>query len=238
MRIIAFGSSHAVGYKLSDVENSHYDTVSNLAFPSIVANYFNCECKNYAKCANPMDQILTDIMAYIPHGHPDDVIILQLPKWPHWFKLITPDNHVHNINNPDSLNDKGSKYSKALESYMGVLTGDAHWTRIWYVNFFSIMNLLFQHNKKFIWFFDSYSAEYLEFDTRVNILPQGLSFQMRDIKKSMPDPAQYYIPQIYSIYLEEHCPESVMPGGHYNEIGHKFWAENVLIPAIKERLTN
>lgn len=237
MRIVAFGSSHTVGFKLNDVKDSHYDTISNFAFPNIVAEHFNCPVVNYGKCANPIDQIYTDVLAYLPYQQPDDIIILQLTKWTHWFKLITPDNHVYNINNPDSLKDKGAAYTGALEGLMGTLTGDSHWVRTWYLNFFSIMNVLFQHNRKFVFFFDSYSVEYLEFDTRVNILPDGLSHQMRDIKKSMPDPSQYYLEEIFSLYLEKECPGSIIEGGHYNEIGHKFWAEQVLIPAIKTRLT-
>ena len=158
MRFIAFGSSHTTGYKLSDVEHAKEDQISRFAYPALVADYFNVELLNFGRTGNSIDQIYTDVLGYMCEAEEDDFLIIHLPVNPTWFRLITSDNTSVNIVKPESLNFKGKEFSKALESFYGFLTGDAHWNRIWYIYFYSLMNLLHYKNKKFIWFFDSYST--------------------------------------------------------------------------------
>ena len=233
MRIITFGSSHSVGYGLPDVVgNPDYDTPSQLAYSNIVAEHFNYEHLNLSKCGNSIEQIHADIMSTDIDNN--DIVVLQISTNPNWFKLITPDNKPYNVMNPDSLDHKGKEYSKALHGLLGTLTGDNHCRRLWYIHFFSIMQLL--DNKKVVWFFDRYLKEYFEFDHMISTMPVDIQNQLKSIKTKSDKLVSTYVGEIYSNYLNENCPESVQDNGHYNEIGHRFWAENVLIPAV-DKLT-
>ena len=232
MRIITFGSSHAVGYGLEDVKDKHYDTVSKFAFSNVVAEHFGCDHINLAKCGNSMEQLLADILS--TNFEQDDIIILQVSTNPSWFKLITPDNQSYNVMNPDCLDFKGSEYTRALHGLLGTLAGDNHWRRMWYIHFYTIMNIL--ANKKVVWFFDRYLPEYFNFDVEVSKMPVDISYQLQSIKKNSDKLVSTYVGEIYTKYLNENCPNAVQDHGHYNEIGHRFWAENVLIPAV-DKLT-
>jgi hypothetical protein len=108
MRIVAFGSSHTTGYKLTDITGMEYNAISKFAYPQVTADALKCECVNYGKTGNGIDQIYTDIFGYLPESQPDDVIIIHLPVNTTWFKLITADDTVTNIVKPDSLNYKGT----------------------------------------------------------------------------------------------------------------------------------
>jgi hypothetical protein len=234
MRIITFGSSHAVGYGLSDVKNEHYDTVSKFAFSNIVAEHFGCENINLARCGNSIEQIHADIMS--TDFDENDIIILQVSTNPNWFKLITPDNQSYNVMNPDCLDFKGGQYKRALHGLLSTLTGDNHWRRLWHIHFYSIMHLL--ANRKVVWFFDRYMPEYFDFEKELSTMPVDISNQLKSIRKLCPNVTNTFVGQVYAKYLNRNCPESVQDNGHYNEIGHRFWAENVLIPHIKEQLTS
>lgn len=237
MRIINFGSSHSVGYGLNDVKDKHHDTLSEYAFPSLVAKYFGCELVNYAKCGNSIDQMNMDVLAYLASAREDDFVILQVSTNPNWFKLIATDNSIHNIVNPDSLNHKGLKYSAGLRSLMGALTGDNHWRRMWFIHFYSLANLLLKSNIKFVWFFDRYLIEYIEFDDEIQKMPEPIKSQIQLLRQATGALEPFYLNQIYADYLNANCPDSIMENGHYNEIGHKFWTEKVLLPGIETRLT-
>lgn len=231
MRIITFGSSHSVGYGLSDVVgNPNYDTHSRFAFSNIVAEHFKCEHLNLSKCGNSIDQLHADVLS--TKFEDNDIIILQVSTNPTWFKLIMPDNTLHNVINPDSLLHVGPEQTRALYELLGTLTGDNHWRRLWFIHFYSIMKLL--SNKKVVWFFDRYLIEYFEFDTEISTMPVDIQNQIKSIRDNTPELVSTYIGEIYSDYLNANCPESVQDNGHYNEIGHRFWAENVLIPAVEK----
>ena len=221
MRIISFGSSHTVGYGLSDVINSHYRTVSKFAYPNIVAQHFDCPCINYAKCSNSLEQMHLDILSYFAESRDDDFLIIQISTNPAWTTLITSDNDVVYVTNPDSLNAKGNNYKKSLHELYGTLTSANHWNRIWYLHFYSIMSLLYYSNKKFIWFFDRYPDEYFKFEKTISNMPL----------------AQTQIEEIYAEYLGKYYADWMFEDGHFNESAHMVWANQILIPEIKKRLT-
>jgi lysophospholipase L1-like esterase len=237
MRIIAFGSSHTVGYGLSDVVNSHYKTVSKFAYPNIIAQHFDCPVVNYAKCSNPMEQMHLDILSYFAESRDDDFIIVQVSTNPSWTTLINPDNDVVFITNPDSLNKKGSDYKKSLHGLYGTLTSENHWNRIWYLHFYSIMNLLHYSNKKFIWFFDRFSSEYDRFNEVAMKLPPAICEQVFNIRNSCPSPEHTRVKEIYANYLGQNFNEWMFEDGHFNESAHMVWANHILIPEIEKRLT-
>jgi hypothetical protein len=229
MRIISFGSSHSVGYGLPDVVNNpDYNTHSKFTFSNIVAEHFGFEHINLSKCGNSIDQLHADILS--TDFEDSDIIILQVSTNPNWFKLITPDNEPYNVINPDSLDHKGKEYTRALHGLLGTLTGDNHWSRLWYIHFYSIMRLL--DSKKVVWFFDRYIKEYFEFDYMLSTMPVDIQNQIKSIKHNSDKLVSAYVGKIYSDYLNQNCPQSVQDNGHYNEIGHRFWAEHVLIPAV------
>jgi hypothetical protein len=233
MRIITFGSSHSVGYGLPDVkDNPNYDTPSKFSYANITAEYFGVEHINLAKCGNSIDQIHADILS--TDFEENDVIILQVSTNPSWFKLITPNNKPYNVMNPDSLVHAGLEYTRALHGLLGTLTGDNHWRRLWFIHFYSIMQLL--STKKVVWFFDRYLIEYFEFDTEISTMPVDIQNQIKSIRDKNSKLVNTYIGEIYSSYLNSNCPESVQDNGHYSEIGHRFWAEKVVIPAV-DKLT-
>jgi len=238
MRIIAFGSSHTTGYRLKDViDNPWHDAISQYSYPQVTADILNCECINKARTGNGIDQIYTDVYGFLPESLPDDIFVIQLPVNPSWFKLITSENDAVNIVKPDSLNYKGRKFKQALNYFYGILAGENHFNRLWYINFYSLINLLHLHNKKFVWFFDSYAIQYEEYDSIIRVMPNWTAKEIADIKKATPDPTQYYLGIKFADYLSWHLPTSLKDCGHHNEDGHKFWAENVLVPYIKEQLT-
>jgi hypothetical protein len=237
MKLVAFGSSHTTGYKLKDIADAKVDQISAYAYPSVTANILEWEYANYARTGNSIDQIYTDVFGYLAESTDDDFIIIQLPVNPTWFRLITADNQSVNIVKPESLDYKGKMYRDALHSYLGKLTGDNHFNRIWYIYFYSLINLLHSRNKKFIWFFDSYSVLWEEYDTIISKMPESIQIEIHKIRKASPDPKLTYIDKFFSDYLFEHIPKSFKPCGHYDEDGHRFWAEKVLVPAIKSRLT-
>jgi len=237
MRIISFGSSHTVGYGLSDVANSHYRTVSKFAYPNIVAQHFDCPCINYAKCSNSLEQMHLDILSYFAESRDDDIIIVQISTNPSWTTLINPDNDVVFVTNPDTLNNKGSAYKKSLHGLYGTLTGANHWNRIWYLHFYSVISLLHYSNKKFIWFFDRYPNEYFKFDETILSMPAPIAKQIINIRNSCPDPSTTQIKEIYADYLVNYCPEWMFKDGHFNESAHMIWANHILIPEVKRRLT-
>ena len=237
MRIIAFGSSHTVGYGLSDVVDSHYATVSKFAYPNIVAEHFDCPCINYAKCSNSMEQMHLDILSYFAESRDDDFLIVQISTNPSWVTLINPDNDLVHVTNPDSLNHKGSNYKKSLHSLYGTLTNANHWNRIWYLHFYSIMSLLYYSNKKFIWFFDRFPDEYFDFENTIKSMPNQIAKQLTNIRNSCPDPERTQVKEILADYLGKYYPEWSLKDGHYNESAHMAWAKQVLISEIQQRLT-
>jgi hypothetical protein len=231
MRIITFGSRHSVGYGLSDVKNNpNYDTPSQFAFSNIVAQHCNCEHLNLSKCGNSIDQLHADILS-TDIGE-DDIVVLQISTNINWFKLITPDNNPYNIINPDSLTHTSTDNIRALHGLLGTLTGDNHWRRLWYIHFYSIMRIL--SNKKVVWFFDRYLIEYFEFDDTIITMPTDIQNQIKSIRDNAGELVSTYVGEIYSDYLNANCPDSVQDNGHYNEIGHRCWAETVLIPAVEK----
>jgi len=238
MRVISFGSSHTTGYRLKDViDNPWHDAISQYAYPKITANILNCECINLARTGNGIDQIYTDVYGFIPESLPDDIFVIHLPVNPTWFKLITSENDSVNIVKPETLDYKGRNFKKALEFYYGILTGDNHFNRLWYINFYSLINLLTLHKKKFVWFFDSYSVLYEEFEKVMQLMPSLSRTEIEKIKLATPDPFQNYLDIKFADYLSWHLPTSLKDCGHHNEDGHAFWAEKVLVPFINERLT-
>jgi hypothetical protein len=80
--------------------------------------------------------------------------------------------------------------------------------------------------------------EYFDFEKELSTMPVDIQNQIKSIRKLFPNVSSTFVGQVYAKYLNRNCPESVQDNGHYNEIGHKFWAENVLIPYIKEQLTS
>jgi hypothetical protein len=238
MRIISFGSSHTTGYRLKDViDNPWHDAISQYAYPQITANILNCECINLARTGNGIDQIYTDVYGFLPSSLPDDIFVIHLPVNPTWFKLITSENDSVNIVKPETLDYKGRNFKKALQYYYGILAGDNHFNRLWYINFYSLINLLNLHKKKFVWFFDSYSILYEEFEKVMQVMPTLASTEIKRIKLATPDPAQNYLDIKFADYLSWHLPTSLKDCGHHNEEGHEFWAGKILVPFIKERLT-
>jgi hypothetical protein len=235
MRIIAFGSSHTTGYRLKDVIDSPWhDSISQYSYPYITASLLNCECINLARTGNGIDQIYTDVYGFLSDSLPDDVFVIHLPINPAWFKLITSENDSVNIVKPESLDYKGKRFKQALEKYYGILAGENHFNRLWYINFYSLMNLLHLHNKKFIWFFDSYSTLYEESEKFIQHLPESSRKEINKIKQATVDPKLYYLDIKFSDYLGQHLPSSLKDCGHHNEEGHAYWAEHVLAPAIRE----
>jgi hypothetical protein len=168
---------------------------------------------------------------------PDDVIIVHLPVNTTWFKLITADDTVANIVKPDSLNYKGSRWKDSLYNFYGTLTGDNHWLRLWYINFFSVMTLLNTHNKKFVWFFDCNTKLHFNFDQQIIQMPESVQSELIKMKKASFDPSPYYLGLEFADHLCWHLPDSLKECGHHDEQAHKFWAVNVLVPYIKEHLT-
>jgi hypothetical protein len=238
MRLIAFGSSHTTGYRLKDIiNNPWHDAISQYAYPQIAANLLNCECINKARTGNGIDQIYTDVFGFLPESQPDDIFVIHLPVNPSWFKLITSDNEAVNIVKPDSLNFKGRKFKQALHYYYGVLAGENHFNRLWYINFYSLISLLHFHNKKYVWFFDSYSILHEEFPDIIKVMPEWSAREIEKLKLATPDPTQSYLETRFADCLSWHLPTSLKECGHHDEIGHQFWAENILVPFIKERLT-
>ena len=237
MRIVAIGGSHTVGYGLDDVKFKPFDTVSDHAYPSLVAKHFNCDIMNLGKCGNGIDQIYLDVLEYIDRAEPDDFLILQVTTKIHWFTLITSDNKVVKIVNPDSLDFKGPQFQNALHQMMATLTNDAHWQRIWFGYFFGLINLLQKSNTKFVWFFDRYFHDYSYFEEAMIKFQPEISEQLRRIKNATDALQASYLGRTLSEFLDTYCPHSQMENGHYNEIGHRFWADRMLIPYISGRLT-
>jgi hypothetical protein len=235
MRIVSFGSSHTTGYKLKDIAtNPWVDAISQYSYPQITANLLNCECINLARTGNGIDQIYTDVYGFIPSSLPDDVFVIHLPINPSWFKLITSENDAVNIVKPESLDFKGRKFKQSLNYFYGILTGDNHFNRLWYINFYSLINLLNLHNKKFVWFFDSYSVLYQEFENVIRTMPSPAVTEIEKIKLATPDPACNYLDIKFADYLSWHLPKSLKECGHHDETGHQLWAEKVLVPFIQE----
>jgi hypothetical protein len=68
-------------------------------------------------------------------------------------------------------------------------------------------------------------------------MPNWSAKEIENIKRATPDPAQYYLGIKFADYLSWHLPTSLKSCGHHDENGHRFWAENALVPYIQERLT-
>jgi len=238
MRIIAFGSSHTLGYGLGDVINGHYTVASKFAYPNIVAEHFDCPCINYAKCSNSMEQMHLDILSYFAESRDDDFIILQISTNPSWLTLINADNEIAVITNPDSLDHKGTNYKKSLHGLYGILTNANHWNRVWYLHFYSIISLLYYSNKKFIWFFDRFSDEYFDFENTIASMPDQIAKQLTNIRNSCPSPEHTQVKEIFAEYLGKYYPDWELNDGHYNESAHMAWANQVLVSEIKQRLTS
>lgn len=237
MRLVAFGSSHTTGYKLDDIAGMENNAVSKFAYPQITADMLNCECLNFGKTGNGIDQIYTDVFGYLPNSKPDDIIIIHLPINTAWFKLITGDNDAVNIVKPDTLNYKGKRFKDALYDLYGTLAGENHWIRLWYINFYSLMTLLKSHNKKFVWFFDCKDKLYFDFEKQISNMPESCQTEIQNLKKASADPEPNYIGLEFTDHLCWHLPASLKPCGHHTEQAHKFWAVNILGPYIKEHLT-
>lgn len=238
MRIVSIGGSHSVGYGLKDVEHLPYDTVSQFAYPALVAKHFDCELLNLAKCGNGIDQLQLDVMEYLSIAQPDDFLILQVTTKIHWFTLITSDNKTIKIVNPDSLDFKGERFQTALHQLMATLTNDAHWQRIWFNHFFAMMNLLQKSNTKFVWFLDRDFNDLMYFEeTMQHFMPEQIT-QLDRIRRATGALETNYLGRTLADFLDKYCPDSQLPNGHYNEIGHQFWADRLLIPYISGRLTN
>jgi uncharacterized protein YdcH (DUF465 family) len=237
MRIVAFGSSHTTGYNLDDIAGLEYNTVSKFAYPQVTADALNCECLNLGRTGNGIDQIYTDVFGYLPDSQPDDIIIIHLPINTAWFKLITSDDNVVNIVKPDSLSYKGKRFKNALYDLYGTLTGDNHWIRLWYINFYSLITLLKNNNKKFIWFFDCKDKLYFDFEEQMTNMPKDCQIEIQNLKRASADPSPNYIGLEFGDHLYWHLPHSLKECGHYTEQAHKFWAVNILVPYIKEHLT-
>lgn len=237
MRIVAFGSSHTTGYNLDDVAGTEYNAISKFAYPQITANTFDCECLNLGKTGNGIDQIYTDVFGYLPDSRPDDIIVVHLPINTAWFKLITSDDTTVSIVKPDSLSYKGKRFKDALYDFYGTLTGENHWIRLWYINFYSLITLLKTHNKKFVWFFDCKDKLYFEFEEQMSKMPEPCQTEIRNLKRATADPSSNYIELEFTDHLNWHLPHSLKECGHHTEQAHKFWAVNVLVPYIKEHLT-
>ncbi len=236
MRIIAFGSSHTTGYNLQDV-GKDTDAISKFAYPQVVANDLKCECINLARTGNGIDQIYTDVYGFLPSSLADDILTIHLPTNTSWFKLITSANEEVSIIKPDSLDSKGRQFKQALNQYYGTLAGDNHFNRLWYINFYSLINLLHFHNKKFVWFADSYLDVYEKFEEYMNKMPECTANEIEKIKSATPDSTQNYLNRTFSDYLIQNFPATQMPCGHYDVDGHDIWARAILVPYIKERLT-
>ena len=234
MRIVALGGSHTVGYGLHDVATMPYDTVSQFAYPSIVADYFGCELLNLGKCGNGMDQLYADVLHYLTESRNDDIVIIQATTNVHWFNLITSDNKPINIINPDCLDFKGPHYRSALHQLMVTLTNDAHWQRNWFYHFFGLITLLQKSNIKFIWFFDRYFPEYFEFDKTLSTFPAEVRDRLQRIRRATDALETSYVGQVFADFLEQYCPDNQTANGHYNELAHRFWAERLLIPAVEK----
>lgn len=237
MRIVAFGSSHTTGYRLDDIIGIEQDAVSKNAYPQLAANELKCECLNLGRNGNGIDQIYTDVFGYLPDSRPDDIILIHLPVNPAWFRLITPDNYSINIVKPDSLNYKGKRYKEALYQLYGTLAGDNHWIRLWYIYFYSLISLLTLHKKKFVWFFDCKDKLYFDFEEQMSKMPESVRAELENLKRACPDPKSTYIGLEFTDHLCWHLPHSLKECGHHTEQAHKFWATNVIVPYIKERLT-
>lgn len=233
MRLVAFGSSHTTGYRLKDIVNARIDQISAYAYPNVAARLLGWDCANYGRTGNSIDQIYTDVFGYLSESKDDDFIVIQLPVNPTWFRLITADNQSINIVKPESLDYKGKIYKDALHSYLGKLTGDNHFNRIWYIYFYSLINLLHSRNKKFVWFFDSYSVLWEEYDNLILKMPESVQTEIHKIRNASPDPRSSYIKHFFADYLGFHLPGSLKGCGHHDELGHQYWAENVLVPHIQ-----
>jgi hypothetical protein len=237
MRIVAIGGSHTVGYGLHDVVDMPYDTVSQFAYPNVVADYFGCKVLNLGKCGNGIDQLYADVLDYLTYANPDDIVILQITTKIHWFNLITSDNTSIKIVNPDSLDFKGKHFKTALHQLMGTLTNDAHWQRTWFYHFFGLINLLQKSNTKFIWFFDRYFREYFEFEDTLAGFTAEVADPLRRICRATDALQTSYVGRVFTDFIDEYCPDNQTANGHYNELAHRFWAERLLIPRVKEWLT-
>lgn len=237
MRIVAFGSSHTTGYNLDDTAGLEYNTLSKFAYPQVTADMLNCECLNLGRTGNGIDQIYVDVFAYLPDARPDDFIIIHLPINTAWFRLITPGNDVESIVKPDSLTHKGKEFKTALYDFYGTLAGENHWIRLWYIQFYSLITLLTLHNKKFVWFFDSKSKLYFDFEEQMSFMPEPVRTDIQNLKRACPDPKQNYAGFEFTDHLCWHLPNSLKECGHHNEQAHRFWAGNILVPYIKHRLT-
>lgn len=237
MRLVAFGSSHTTGYKLSDIEGQENNAISKFSYPQVTADALKCECLNLAKTGNGIDQIYTDVFGYLPDSRPDDIILIHLPINTIWFKIITSDNIAGNIVKPDSLNYKGKEFKDALYSLYGTLTGENHWVRLWYINFFSLITLLNTHKKKFVWFFDCKDKLYFDFEEQMSKMPENVQIELTKLKTASADPALNYLGLEFADHLCWHLPNSLKECGHHSEQAHKFWAVNVLVPYIKKHLT-
>lgn len=237
MRIIAFGSSHTTGYNLNDIAGMDVDAVSKFAYPQVTADMLKCECVNLAKTGNGIDQIYVDVFGYLARSQPDDIIVIHLPINTSWFKLITPNNAVQSIVKPDSLAHAGKDLTNALHELYGTLAGENHWIRLWYIHFYSLITLLRTHNKKFVWFFDSKSKLYFDFEEQMNSMPNTARIDIENLKMASPDAGQNYVGLEFTDHLYWHLPNSLKECGHHDEQAHRFWAANILVPLIKQRLT-
>ena len=237
MRIVAFGSSHTTGYKLDDIAGQEFNAISKYSYPLVAAQELKCECLNLGKTGNGIDQIYVDVFSYLPHSKPDDFLLIHLPINTSWFRLITPDDNIVSIVKPDSLNHRGSQYKSALLQLYGTLTGDNHWIRLWYIYFYSLITLIHAHKKKFVWFFDCKDKLYFEFEEQMSKMPEPAKTDIRNLKLASPDPNLNYIGLEFADHLCWHLPNSLKECGHHTEQGHRFWASNVVVPYIKQRLT-
>lgn len=237
MRIVAFGSSHTTGYKLSDIVGQETNAISKFSYPQVTADMLKCECLNLARNGNGIDQIYTDVFGYLPNSREDDFIIIHLPINTAWFKLVTADNTVANIVKPDSLNHMGAFYKQALYELYGTLAGENHWVRLWYINFYSLITLLNKHNKKFVWFFDCKDKLYFDFEEQMSKMPDSCRIEIENLKRASADPSPNYLGLEFSDHLCWHLPDSRKDCGHHTEQAHRFWAGNILVPYIKEHLT-
>ena len=236
MRIIAFGSSHTTGYNLEDVKGNT-NGISKHAYPRIVANELACECINLARTGNGIDQIYTDVYGFLPSSLPDDIFIIHLPTNTSWFKLITSDNEAISVIKPDSLDSKGKQFKQALNQFYGTLTSDNHFNRLWYINFYSLINLLHLHKKKFVWFSDSYMDVYEKFEYCMDKMPECTAIEIEKIRLATVDPSQNHLKKTFSDYLIQNFSATQMPCGHYDVNGHDIWARTILVPYIKAWLT-
>lgn len=237
MRVVAFGSSHTTGYRLDDIIGQENNAISKFSYPQVTADMLKCECLNLARNGNGIDQIYTDVFGYLPDSRDDDFIVIHLPINTAWFKLVTADNIVANIVKPDSLNHMGTAYQKALYELYGTLAGENHWVRLWYINFYSLITLLNNHNKKFVWFFDCKDKLYFDFEEQMSKMPDSCRIEIENLKRASADPSPNYLGLEFSDHLCWHLPHSRKDCGHHTEQAHRFWAGNILVPYVKEHLT-